>query len=235
MWKTKKTKKKNSKIAFNTERVLMAAKVPLENVYTHFQTRSRGLTDEEVEERQGLYGKNEIEHEKKKRPLVMLAKAFINPFVGVLTVLVAISFVMDVWMADPGDKDWTSIVVVTTMIVLSALLRFTQEWKANRSSEALQKMVTNTCYMVRAGTASRGGTPGDEKQRGTGAGRRCDAIGWRHDSGGCAHHRVEGPIREPVEFDGRVRLDREVCHALEAAQALGLQHRRPRQYLLHGV
>lgn len=159
MWKTKK---KNSKIAFNTERVLMAAKVPLENVYTHFQTRSRGLTDEEVEKRQGLYGKNEIEHEKKKRPLVMLAKAFINPFVGVLTVLVAISFVMDVWMADPGDKDWTSIVVVTTMIVLSALLRFTQEWKANRSSEALQKMVTNTCYVVRAGTASRGGIPGDD-------------------------------------------------------------------------
>lgn len=93
MWKTKK---KNSKIAFNTERVLMAAKVQLENVYTHFQTTSLGLTDEEVEKRQGLYGMNEIEHEKKKRPLVMLAKAFINPFVGVLTVLVAISFVMDV-------------------------------------------------------------------------------------------------------------------------------------------
>ena len=159
MWKTKK---KNSKIAFNTERVLMAAKVPLENVYTHFQTRSRGLTDEEVEKRQGLYGMNEIEHEKKKRPLVMLAKAFINPFVGVLTVLVAISFVMDVWMAEPGDKDWTSIVVVTTMIVLSALLRFTQEWKANRSSEALQKMVTNTCYVVRVGTAIRGRTLGEE-------------------------------------------------------------------------
>ena len=51
MWKTKK---KNSKIAFNTERVLMAAKVPLENVYTHFQTTSLGLTDEEVEKRQGL-------------------------------------------------------------------------------------------------------------------------------------------------------------------------------------
>ena len=159
MWKTKK---KISKTAFSTERVLMAAKVQLENVYTHFQTTSLGLRDEEVEKRQALYGKNEIEHEQKKRPLVMLAKAFINPFVGVLTVLVAISFVMDVWMAEPGDKDWTSIVVVTTMIVLSTLLRFTQEWKANRSSEALQKMVTNTCYVVRAGTASRGGTPGDE-------------------------------------------------------------------------
>ena len=159
MWKTKKNKVQK---AFNAERVLMAAKTPIEEVFAYFQTTSLGLVDEEVENRQSLYGKNEIEHEKKKRPLVMLAKAFINPFVGVLTVLVAISFVMDVWMADPVDKDWTSIIVVSTMIILSTILRFCQEWKANRSSEALQKMVTNTCYVIRAGAANRGSEPGDE-------------------------------------------------------------------------
>ena len=159
MWKTKKNKVQK---AFNAERVLMAAKTPIEEVFAYFQTTSLGLVDEEVEKRQSLYGKNEIEHEKKKRPLVMLAKAFINPFVGVLTVLVAISFVMDVWMADPADKDWTSIIVVSTMIILSTILRFCQEWKANRSSEALQKMVTNTCYVIRAGAANRGSEPGDE-------------------------------------------------------------------------
>lgn len=159
MWNTKKNKVQKT---FNAERVLMAAKTPIEEVFAYFQTTSLGLVDEEVEKRQSLYGKNEIEHEKKKRPLVMLAKAFINPFVGVLTVLVAVSFVMDVWMADPADKDWTSIIVVSTMIILSSILRFCQEWKANRSSEALQKMVTNTCYVIRAGAASRGGSPGDE-------------------------------------------------------------------------
>lgn len=129
----------------------MAAKAPLDSVFTYFQSFSLGLTVEEVEKRQSLYGKNEIVHERKKKPLIMLAKAFVNPFVGVLTVLVAISFVMDVWMADPADRDWTSIIIVTTMIVLSAILRFCQEWKANRSSEALQKMVTNTCYVKRVG------------------------------------------------------------------------------------
>lgn len=159
MWNTKKNKVQKT---FNAERVLMAAKTPIEEVFAYFQTTSLGLVDEEVEKRQSLYGKNEIEHEKKKRPLVMLAKAFINPFVGVLTVLVAISFVMDVWMADPVDKDWTSIIVVSTMIILSTILRFCQEWKANRSSEALQKMVTNTCYVIRAGAACRGSEPGDE-------------------------------------------------------------------------
>lgn len=148
MWKSKKSKEQ---FAFNAEKVFLAAGQPLESVFNYFQTTPMGLTSEEVEERQSLFGKNEVVHEKRKKPLIMFAKAFINPFVGVLTALVAISFVMDVLMASPGDQDWTSIAIVTTMIVLSAILRFSQEWKANRSSEALQKMVTNTCYVKRAG------------------------------------------------------------------------------------
>lgn len=75
MWNTKKNKVQKT---FNAERVLMAAKTPIEEVFAYFQTTSLGLVDEEVEKRQSLYGKNEIEHEKKKRPLVMLAKAFIT-------------------------------------------------------------------------------------------------------------------------------------------------------------
>lgn len=148
MWKSKKSKEQ---FAFNAEKVFLAAGQPLESVFNYFQTTPMGLTSEEVEKRQSLFGKNEVVHEKRKKPLIMFAKAFINPFVGVLTALVAISFVMDVLMASPGDQDWTSIAIVTTMIVLSAILRFSQEWRANRSSEALQKMVTNTCYVKRAG------------------------------------------------------------------------------------
>lgn len=148
MWKTKKNKKQ---IVFNADMVLKAAKTPLDSVFANSRTSSLGLACEDVESRQSFYGKNEIVHERKKQPLIMFAKAFINPFVGVLTALVVVSFVMDVWMADSADQDWTSIAVVTTMIVLSAILRFCQEWKANRSSEALQKLVTNTCYVKRAG------------------------------------------------------------------------------------
>ncbi|MFQ6911408.1 MAG: magnesium-translocating P-type ATPase [Bacteroides faecis] len=148
MWKRKQSKEQ---FAFNAEKVFLAAGQPLESVFSYFRTTPMGLTSEEVEKRQSLFGKNEVVHEKRKKPLLMFARAFINPFVGVLTALVAVSFVMDVMMAAPGDQDWTSIIIVTTMIVLSAILRFSQEWKANRSSEALQKMVTNTCYVKRTG------------------------------------------------------------------------------------
>ncbi|MCD8318090.1 MAG: magnesium-translocating P-type ATPase, partial [Paraprevotella sp.] len=45
----------------------------------------------------------------------------------------------------------TSTMIVIAMIVLSAIMRFVQEWRATKSSEALQRMVTNTCYVRRWG------------------------------------------------------------------------------------
>ena len=148
MWK-KKTRK--TQFAFNAEKVFLAAAQPLDTVWGYFQTTRSGLTGEEIENRQEVYGKNEVEHEKKKNPVSAFIKVFINPFIGVLTGLVVISFVLDVLLAEPGEQDWTAIVIISTMVIVSTILRFCQEWKANMSSEALLKMVTNTCYVRRAG------------------------------------------------------------------------------------
>lgn len=146
MWKKKK---KDMQFSFNTERVFLAASQPLATVFNYFQTSSIGLTEREVEKRQSLYGENEVVHEKRKMPITIFVKAFINPFIGVLTVLIIISFILDVLMAKPGEQDWTSIIIIATMVIISTLLRSWQEWKADQSSEALLKMVTNTCYTRR--------------------------------------------------------------------------------------
>lgn len=90
-----------------------------------------------------------MEHEKKLHPLTMLIKAFINPFIGVLTALIIISYIIDVYIAAPEEKDFTSIIIIASMVILSTILRFWQEYKASVSSEALQKMVTNTCTAKR--------------------------------------------------------------------------------------
>lgn len=100
MWKKKK---RTSQFAFNAEKVFLAAAQPLESVFSYFQTTRSGLDSQEVESRQSLYGKNEVEHEKKKNPISSFVKAFINPFIGVLTALVVISFVLDVLLAEPGE------------------------------------------------------------------------------------------------------------------------------------
>lgn len=149
MWK--KVKERKEGFAFNSEKVFLAAARPTEAAYNYFQTSTIGLTPEAIEQRQALYGPNEVAHEQKKRPLSTFVKAFINPFIGVLTGLVIISFVLDVLLAAPGEQDWTAIIIILVMVIVSAVLRFWQEWKANLSSEALLKMVTNTCYVCRAG------------------------------------------------------------------------------------
>ena len=148
MWKNKKSK---IQFAFNAEKVFLAAAQPVNSAFSYFQTTQIGLNPEEIEKRQSLYGKNKIEHEKKKNPVSTFIKAFINPFIGVLTGLVIISFILDVMLAEPGEQDWTAIIIISSMVIFSAILRFMQEWKANISSEALLKMVTNTCYVKRSG------------------------------------------------------------------------------------
>lgn len=145
MWKN--TRK--MKLEFNAEKIFLASELSMSSVFSYFQTAPQGLSNEEVEKRQSLYGRNEVEHEKKLHPLTMLIKAFINPFIGVLTALIIISYIIDVYIAAPEEKDFTSIIIIASMVILSTILRFWQEYKASVSSEALQKMVTNTCTAKR--------------------------------------------------------------------------------------
>ena len=147
----RRKKKNNQNLQFNAEKVFLAATQPVKLAYSYFQTTKYGLTDDEVKVRQQLYGKNEVIHEQKKRPIIVFCKAFINPFIGVLTALVVISLVIDVWIAEPGEQEWTGIIIISSMVICSAVLRFWQEWKAGEATSALMKMVKNSCSVKRIG------------------------------------------------------------------------------------
>lgn len=147
MWK----KRSRTQFAFDAGKVFLAATQPLAAVYGYFRTTPSGLSSDEVERRQAQYGRNEVEHERRKNPVTMFIRAFINPFIGILTLLIVVSYVLDVWTAAPEEKEWTTILIIATMILLSVIIRFCQDWRASRSSEALRKMVKNTCSVKRAG------------------------------------------------------------------------------------
>lgn len=147
MWK----KRSRTQFAFDAGKVFLAATQPLAAVYGYFRTTPSGLSSDEVERRQAQYGRNEVEHERRKNPVTMFIRAFINPFIGILTLLIVLSYVLDVWTAAPEEKEWTTILIIATMILLSVIIRFCQDWRASRSSEALRKMVKNTCSVKRAG------------------------------------------------------------------------------------
>jgi len=147
-------KKKKTTFQFNTEKVFLAANQPKKLVYGYYETGRWGLTDEAVEERRRQFGANEITRERRDRGLVMFIKTFINPFIGILMGLALVSLVIDILMVEPQEREWATVIIIGAMVLLSAILRFSQEWKSSQASEALQKMVKNTVSVYRNGNHS---------------------------------------------------------------------------------
>ena len=146
-----KKKLRSSQYTFNSERVFLVATQPGKSIYSCLQTTKLGLTLREVQERQSIYGRNEVIHEQKKNPFILFVRTFINPFIGVLTGLAIISLFLDVLMAEPGEQEWAGVIIISSMVLFSAILRFWQEWRASEATNSLMKMVKNTCLAKPAG------------------------------------------------------------------------------------
>ena len=110
-----------------------------------------GLSEEQVEERRARYGLNEVSHERPPSWYGQLFWAFITPFNGVLFAVSAVSLFTDVILAAPEDRSFRTIIVLMTMVLLSTLLRFWQEFRSGKAAEELKAMVRSTTAVLRAG------------------------------------------------------------------------------------
>jgi len=151
MVKLLKKKRTRNIFQFNNEKVFLAATQPAKLAYGYFETSRKGLSEEGVEERLKRYGKNEIARERRDKGLVMFIKTFINPFIGILMALALVSLIIDVLLVTPEERDWATVIVISSMVLISAILRFIQEWKSSMASESLKKMVKNTASVFREG------------------------------------------------------------------------------------
>ncbi|MDB5138149.1 MAG: Mg2+-importing ATPase [Mucilaginibacter sp.] len=116
---------------------------------TMLQSSDRGLTTTEVKDRLNTYGLNEVAHEKAPKWYVQFFEAFLNPFIGVLFLLAIISLITDVIIQGTADRDYTTVIVISTMVMLSVLLRFVQEFRSNQAAEKLKSMVKTTATVLR--------------------------------------------------------------------------------------
>jgi Mg2+-importing ATPase len=122
-----------------------------EEALARLQASRSGLTEQEVEARREQHGANEVSHERPPTWYRQLFHAFITPFNGVLFAVSVVSLISDVIFADPDDRSFRTIIVLVTMILLSTLLRFWQEFRSNKAAEELKAMVTSTAAVLRAG------------------------------------------------------------------------------------
>jgi len=131
------------------EKLLLASKIGTEELLKKYNNTLNGYSEDAAEELRDKYGSNEISHEKPEPVYKRLFGAFINPFTVVLFVLAAISFFTDVIIANPGEKNPRTVIVICTMVLISGLLRFIQETRSNVSAEKLKAMVHTTAAVSR--------------------------------------------------------------------------------------
>ncbi|MDR0771477.1 MAG: magnesium-translocating P-type ATPase [Burkholderiales bacterium] len=133
-----------------SDRLKFAAAATREELFDTLGTGQEGLSDALAEESREQYGDNRITHGKKASLPERLAKAFVNPFTAILFVLAVVSAFTDIIFAEPGDADPFAVIIITTMVLASGLLRFVQETRSGHAAENLLKMIkTTTCVQRR--------------------------------------------------------------------------------------
>lgn len=105
-------------------------------------TLEQGISKKQRENLLEHCGLNEITHEKRKPWIIRILLTFKNPLIILLLTLTTISF-------STGDIPTTSI--VSFMIFISVVLRFTQEEQAFNAAEKLRSMVKTTCAVIYEG------------------------------------------------------------------------------------
>src|SRR5690348_15349483 len=104
-------------------------------------TSLAGLDQEQIEARLDRDGANEVSHEKPPHWSRQLLRAFKNPFIVVLLVLAAVQLFT--------SDDITGPIIIGVMVLISASLSFTQEYRSSKAAEKLKAMVRNTATVTR--------------------------------------------------------------------------------------
>jgi len=101
-----------------------------------------GLTTKTAQNNLNIYGPNEISNKRKKSPLMILIRQFSDFMVIVLLIATLFSVFM-------GEIVEASTIIF--IILLNALLGFWQEFKTEKTLEALKQLAAPVCTVVRDG------------------------------------------------------------------------------------
>lgn len=132
-----------------TKKLINLSKKTIDETFKMYNTNIDGITKEEQEKRIEKFGLNEVTHEKLSPWYIQLIKAFINPFIIVLIVLAIVSVITDVIIVPVEEKDWTTVIIIGTMVTISGLLQFTQEYKSGKAAQKLKELVKTTAAVKR--------------------------------------------------------------------------------------
>jgi P-type Ca2+ transporter type 2C len=124
-----------------------------EEALAELKVNEQGLAQQEAQQRFATYGPNELRKEKGKSPL----KLFLAQFTDVLMIILLIAMFLSLSLAIYRNSFDESIdaVIIFAIIMASAVLGFTQEYRSEKAVEALKKMAAPTAIVMRDGKETR--------------------------------------------------------------------------------
>lgn len=115
---------------------------PTEKLLKELSSEINGLLREEAKLRLEKFGRNEIPEKKAKRPILIFLRQFHSVLIYILLVAAVISFFIG---------HLIDVYVIVTVILINATMGFVQEHKAERSIQALKKMIVAYAKVFREG------------------------------------------------------------------------------------
>jgi Ca2+-transporting ATPase len=127
-----------------------------DDVLNKIESNKQGLSSGEAKKRLARFGKNELAEKKKAGKLVIFLRQFKSFLVIILIAAAVISFIVD---------SMIDMIVITMIVIINALFGFRQEYKAEKTIDALKRLSAPDVVVFRNGKkfkiSSKQLVPGD--------------------------------------------------------------------------
>jgi Ca2+-transporting ATPase len=116
-------------------------------------TENEGLPEQEAQTRLAKYGPNELKKAKGKSPI----KLFFAQFTDVLMIILLIAMFLSLGLGiyQNSIDEAIDALIIFIIVIASAILGFTQEYRSEKAVEALKKMTAPTAIVIRDGKEAR--------------------------------------------------------------------------------
>lgn len=115
---------------------------PIPELFATLQSSPNGLNFEEAARRRAALGPNRLQEPRRQRLIIDLVRRFLNPLVLILLFAALIAAV---------THEQVSLLIIVTIVILSVLIDFVQERRAEAAAEALRLRVALSVRAIRDG------------------------------------------------------------------------------------
>ena len=120
-------------------------KQSIPEVFESLATSQKGLSSKTAEEKLQQFGPNELQEGKKKTIAGILLAQFKDVMILILLAAAIIAGIIG---------DLTDTIVILIIVLLNAVIGFIQEYRAEKSMQALKKMAVTQCRVIRDGNST---------------------------------------------------------------------------------